>query len=207
MKTTSIIITLFLLLTACASSELDIDAYFKYLAEPSNGLYKTNRVQQFEIRARYLPVDYLIYKDYKRDKNLTTINIDSLKENYQGSLTFLLQIAPNKAEGHEFDVMTQTVSTVTDFKSQSHHMNFEMQEHLSLKIGDQVFKPVLVELENTYELTQHRNFMVTYALDAATLASDYKSIDFVYQDELFGTGIHHFLFEQRAIEKTPTIKL
>ena len=193
-------------LFGCQSSELSLENYFKYLIEPENGLYKSKQINQFEISARYLPAEYLIYRDYKSSK-IKELDIDSLKKIYEGSLTFILKIAPNKSEGHEFDVMTQTVSSKEAFKEQSFQLNFLMQENLKLIIEDREYFPVLVELENTYELTQHRNFMITYALDQKHIDNSFEAMDFIFQDRIFGTGIHHFLFTQESIKKTPSIKL
>lgn len=206
MKRTFLGLIITLCCFGCYPSELSIDDYFKYLVSPDNGLYQRKRVNQFEITARYLPTEYLIYRDYK-SIGLDKVDIDSLKDAYQGSLTFILKIAPNKEEGHEFDIMTQTVASKEAFKEQSFQLNFLMQENLKLKIRDKEYAPVLVELENTYELTQHRNFIITYGLDKDISEEPFESMDFIFQDRIFGTGIHHFLFKQESIKKIPSIKL
>lgn len=191
---------------SCSPSELSTEEYFKYLVDRENGLYQTKRINQFAVTARYLPAEYWVYRDYQAAE-LEKINIDSLKEAYKGNLTFMLQIAPNKAAGHEFDVMTQTVSSEKAYKQQAFQLNFLMQEHLKLKVQGEEYKPVLVELENTYELTPHRNFIVTYGLDKDILEEPFGRLDFIFHDKIFGTGIHHFLFEQTSITQTPSIKL
>lgn len=195
-----------LYLAACSPSELSIEEYFQYLVDAGNGLYKSKKINQFAITARYLPTEYWIYRDYQ-SAGLEEVDVDSLKKAYQGNITFMLQIAPNKAEGHEFDVMTQTVSSENAYKQQAFHLNFLMQENLKLEVMGKEYKPVLVELENTYELTPHRNFIVTYGLDKDILKQPFDTLDFIFHDKIFGTGIHHFLFEQNSITQTPSIKL
>lgn len=198
------ILLILIIFSGCTTKEMEIGEYYQYLVNPKNGLLKSKVVEPFKISVRFLPSSYFIYKEYKNVKK-SSEELDSIKQSYNGNYTFLLRIAPDVDGGHVFDVMTQTVPSVTQYKNRVRELNFEMQQQLILKIGEKTYTPVLVELENTYELTKHRNFLIAYALPDI-VNTDYEQIDFVYQDQIFGTGIHHFLFDQQLIENTPTIK-
>lgn len=201
-----IVCTLFLVgfLCSCQKEKLKLKDYLKYINVPSNGLVKTKEVAGFALSAKYIPIDYLVYRELEENANPSNYLIDSLRKDYKYSLNFILKIGP--ASDQSFDVMTGTVRTVEEFKEQAYVANFELQEYLALKINDElVLKPALVRMENLYGLADHRNINIVFSLAAADFEK-IKTFDLIYDDDLFQTGKHHFVFDKKAIDKTPSLK-
>lgn len=198
-----LILLIFLLLEACTPSSLELNDYLAYISNPKNGLVQSRKINALAFKVKYLPIDYLVYQ-IVGDKPYTLESIDKERSNYKGSFNLLMQISPNEEEV-SFDVMTETVASIQEFKQHSFTMNFELKDYMELHIGEQKLKPILVELENTYGLTKHRNVNIVFALDGLEIDS-YSTIDFVFRDEVFKTGIHHFVFDRNNIDHIPALK-
>lgn len=199
-----LITSIILGLSACSPSSLELADYLAYINNSDNGLVQTKKINALAFKVKYLPIDYLVYRSLGEDTIHSQKIIEREHSNYEGSLNFILQIGPNEEEV-SFDVMTETVASIQEFKKHSFTMNFELKDYIELRLGEQKIEPILVELENTYGLTQHRNVNIVFAIDNPIMDS-YSTIDFVFSDEIFKTGIHHFVFDRNNIDHIPTLK-
>ena len=154
---------------------------------------------------KYIPTDFYVYKAQKEYPNRS---IDSLKKDYENNVNFILKIAPSEDADQKFDVMTETVSSLREFKEQALVVNFELQKFIQLKIGQQTIAPVLVETENVYGLTQHRLVNIVFAKeDFQEEWLNEDKIDLVFNDEIYGTGKHHFLFYKKDLKTIPNLNI
>lgn len=194
-----------LIITSCNNDIYTIEKYYAYMNNPENGVVKYRAVESLEFSLKYLPVDYLIYKS---KKTKVGDNLDSLKNENKDKFHFLLKIAPSKKVKQEFDVMTETVSTELEYKQQALLLNFNLQEYLTLKVGEVELKPVLVETENVYGLTKHRLINLVFARENLTIDFfNEPEIDIVFQDAIYNTGFHHFIFNTTDLKNIPSLKI
>lgn len=195
-----------LLISSCNQSIDDINAYMKYLSDEDNGLVKEKSVGGIQMKVKYLPKDYLAYNDLKTNKNITSTLIDSVKETYANSITFMMIMGPDKHES--FDITRVGVNDYQEFAQRLEEMNFNMKQYVQLKVGDKTFAPELAQMESTYGLEQSRKIVFVFnAIDEEgnkILTGD--DAQFVYTDELFNTGINKFKFNVDAIEALPVLK-
>lgn len=188
----------------CHQSINNLKEYYQYLNTPSNGLIKLKSIGSMAFSMKYLPSDLYVYKTMMDSPNLS---IDSLKKEYDSSLNFILKIAPSEESDAQFDVMTETVSSLAEFQEQTLTVNFELQKFIYLKLGDQKIKPVLVEAENVYGLTKHRLINIVFAKDEfEELWNREDKIDLVFNDEIYNTGKHHFLFDKSDFLSIPQLE-
>lgn len=190
------------LVMSCDSTIHNIKDYYQYINNEANGLIKQKKIGSIAFVMKYIPTDFFVYKASAEESK------DSLKEAYEGSLNFILKVAPSEEAETKFDVMTETVSSLDEFKQQAFTVNFELQKFIRLKIGDREISPVLVETENVYGLTQHRLVNIVFAkemFEEAWATTD--KIDIVFNDEIYNTGKHHFLFYKNDLESVPKLDL
>jgi hypothetical protein len=201
-----IIVFLFLVFFffSCEKSIYTIEEYYDYINDPKNGLVKMKEIGTIEFSMKYLPSNFYVYKTIKDTPKLS---IDSLEKEYSSSLNFILKIAPSKESKVKFDVMTETVNSLEEFQKQSLAVNFELQNFIYLKIGKNKIKPVLVETENVYGLAKHRLINIIFAKDEFEESwQNEDKIDLVFNDEIYNTGKHHFLFQKKDINKIPQLE-
>lgn len=121
-------------------------------------------------------------------------------EDEAGSLHFLLTIRfrEGKANG---DVLYAGLQDKKDFEERVHELNFGMDKYWTLNLGDESLRPVLTHFENTYSITEYRQLHLVFAPpDRHTDFYAAPNWDIAFEDEVFNTGTHHFVFTQEEWE-------
>ncbi len=178
-----------------------ISQYANWLNDPSHGALVEREVNDLKLTVKYLPPEYLAAKD---SRGLSQSGKDSLLKSYSQSKTFLLTISPNGKAEKQGDLMFRNINNYQQYKERSFAMNFEIGEYVNLDAGDNTYAPVLSTLENTYGLEEGRSIYLVFndhhqgeEFDKA------KELDVVFNDELFNTGLHHFVFSRKNLNDIP----
>lgn len=183
------------------SSEIDL---LDWVNDCDNGLLISKRVYGLKMELKYLPPAYLAYKDAAVDKS----DFDSLFNIYNNSYSFLMTIGPDEEKGADFDIMFADVNNYEEYDERVQNLNFNIKEYVCLQTEKKKYLPVLSNLENTYGLDKARTIYLVFTKDNENddLFCSGK-IDIVFNDELFSTGIHHFVFNKNNIDNIPKLKL
>ena len=80
-------------------------------------------------------------------------------------------------------------------------VTFRLKDKVKLETGDMSISPSLMRWEENYGLSQSRNVLFTFPAE-----NDTGNMRFLYADDVFYTGVSHFLFRQKDIQKTPELK-
>ena len=195
---------LFATLQSC-NNALNFEDYVQYIKEPANGLTKNKTVGGIAIRVMHLPVNYQTYNELKIKKGSVLKNeIDSIKNTYASSFTFLMTIGP---DGNEtVDITKLGVSSWEEFNQRIMDMSFNMGSMVKLKIGKKELVPEIAQMERTYGLRKSSDLLFVFNSSDLILNEDEK-IDFVFSDELFFTGITKFRFDRDDILNTPPLRI
>jgi hypothetical protein len=199
------LVAIIILLWGCTKSIHSEKEFYNWLNNPDNGLLKEKEIDGIKYTVKYLPVEYLVYQELSKMQNYSKETKDSLIGLYINTRTFLLTIGTTEKSGSG-DIMYEGISEMEEFKERVELLNFDMKEYITLKteVGDLL--PRLSTLENTYGLKNSRNVYVVFASDGEFDLMKAQKIDFTFNDEIFNTGINHFLFEREAIDNIPTLK-
>lgn len=182
----------------------DPAAYLRYLADQENGLVRQKAVGGFNIRMKYLPPDYMAYRELSGGLDRQGQSIDSLAGRYQTSATFLLTITPEDTGAPE--IARLGVSNYEEFSRRILDLNFHLREQLWLENEGRKVPAVLTEFERNYGLDRSGNIIIVFNSPPPEreAVSDWVV---VWNDELFHTGLHRFLFKQADIRKMPRLQL
>lgn len=193
-------------LQGCSSNSInEYKDYLSWLNDKDNGLVFDKEINGIQIKVKHLPSNFLAYQDLINEKNVSKSKADSLIQSYDKSLTFLLTLGID-GEKRKGDIMYQGVQDYEDYKRKLYHLNFDIENRISLKMEGKEYKPVLSNLENVYGLTDSRKIMLVFVPHEKKEETFYASnqIQFTYDDDLFNTGINHFTFNRKDINNTPT---
>lgn len=178
----------------------DVTELTKYINNTDNGLFKEKTIGVVNYKLKYLPTEYLVHKQL--NTNSKSSLIDSLNKEYKNSITFLLSIGPS--DDQSFDITKYGVSNYQEFAALIEKMCFRANELIYIQDqSGKEHKPAIVQMENINALEKHRNLMVVFHNDSY-FADDFS---FVFNDELFSTGINKFLFRSKDINDVPKIIL
>jgi hypothetical protein len=191
----------FILGAACTNQMDNLEEYLAYLADETNGIVHSKSVAGVQMKVKYMPIEYLVYKDFtnqdkKGDKK-------KLFKEYKNTLSFMLTLGPDKNEN--FDITRVGVSSYEEFTERMEVMNFQMGGMISLEYGDKTIHPKLSLMENTYGLAQERAILVSFEVSDNLENAFMKNNDckFIYKDGLFNTGISKFAFDKTSIRELP----
>ncbi len=193
-------------LFSCNKKEVStVGAYSKWINDPANGLTLTRKIHGLKISVKYLPADYLEYKEMQ--DNSGENQLDSLKKEYENSLTFLMTIGPDEEKGNKNDIMFDGIKNYKEYSERLLSLNFEIEKNVLLKTDNVALKPVLSALENTYGLSKSRNIVFAFAptQNEKQEIENSNTIDFIYSDELFELGLMHFNFNTSDFKNLPLI--
>ena len=195
------------LLFSCERKEVSsVAEYSKWINNPANGLIATRKINGLQISVKYLPAEYLEYKDIQEDED-SKKQVDDIKKEYKNSITFLMTIGPDEEKGNKNDIMFDRIKNYKEYSERLLSLNFAISDNIQLKAGDVILKPVLSALENTYGLSKNRNIVFAFAPSETEkqLIESCSELDFTYADELFQLGYMHFTFKENNFKKLPTI--
>jgi hypothetical protein len=182
---------------SCTDSLDSSQEVLEYVNKSNNGLKKQRKIDDLIFTVKYLPPEYLILKENE------ALEADRKEqEEYLNGITFSLTIS---SEGDFGKVLYRGITDEEQLKSRISFLNFQFGSLLELNNNNVSITPTLSLLENTYNLTDNLNFLIVFEKDK--LGEISNQLDLKYIDWIFDTGIHHFLFEQKDIDKIPKINL
>lgn len=195
----AILILISAALFSCENKKIkDKASFYKYLDDPENGLCISKQVNQVQLKAKYLPAEYLAYKDFENHNQ--SVDLDSIIESYSHQVTIMLSIGPSQEEGK--DIMIKGIYGYKDFKERLYSLNFEIEAHIKLKTFEETYRPVLSSFERLYGLKTGRDILFVFTPEVKTeeaLFTD-ETLVFEYDDKDFGTGLTHFKFKRKDID-------
>lgn len=193
------IILLLFVTVSCNTHIKDEPNYLKWMNNPKNGLFVKKLSGDKELVLKYLQPEYLSYNNLKDNKNFKSF--DSLVAIYKQSPAFLLTIK-NIGEAEDQDIMYEGVGDYAQYSSKVLTASFDMAGNIKLRTNSgQTYSPVSVKMEDTYSLLKQRNFYILFSTTGNELFENCTTWDIEYDDELFNSGIHHFIFDVKNINK------
>ena len=191
--------------TGCGEERLQTTTdLLEFLDDPENGLVKERHTKEIRWGLKYLPSEYLTL-NYLRSLDQYDQKIkDSVVDSYANTICFLLTVAPEQT-GSE-DVIYKGIRSSEEFQSRAISLNFAVKDLVTLNYGGLQAPAVVSTMENTYGLSNKRDIMIIFAKDHhAWQKAD--TFDCVFDDRIFNTGIHHFMFTSRDVKRLPVFEI
>lgn len=207
------ILTGFCLISWTGSSVSNLDEFNRWLNKENNGCIINHHIAGIDISVKYQPPLYIVQKDRAKISNVTNrsvISLDSLLSQQRNMLTFLMTIGPDKTlpdKGKSSSIMSQGVNGYNEYVERVMSTNFMMDQHLALFVDGKKFVPALCLLENLYELSEQRSFVVVFVADANRSISSGKEYIFEYDDPYFGAGKLQFQFSSDNLLHANNLKI
>lgn len=202
-------VVIFFLMFACKTSndKLEIGQYETWLLDADNGLYKSKTTNNVNITARFLPANYLAYKEFRSSVDA---NYDSILKAYQCGLTFEIELQADKTDKMYGNLLYYGVPDADALTQRTRYLNFNVSEFITLTYGDQVYEPVLSNFEGYNSIGNKINFIVVFELPQFNCGSfkedSQNELMLTYKDPYWDLGVNHFSFEKKYILTVPKLK-
>lgn len=192
------------LFTACRQTSLNSEKeYFRWISE---NLQVSKSVNDLELSARFLPPEYLAYKDLK-GTSYTASQKDSLIRLYSNGVSILLSINPIVSDGAEApDLMYYGINSKEEYDQRLNDLNFNLSSYIQLKTEKNTYSPVLHVFENTYGISSGRSIYLVFSPKVTNddLTTS-PTVELVFNDLIFTTGVTYFSFKREVINRIPSI--
>ena len=198
----------FIVLVSCTSHEkLSYQELIKWVNDSKNGLCSSHERKEISFRAVYMPSPLLASKEMRSQNAKGKKIYDSLVTQYDTEYTFVVTLAPVSDKPNS-DIMYKDIDNKEEYKKRFLEMNFDLKNMFSLKIGDQIVQPEVYSFENTYGLSKGRSIYLVFNKKQFGPSSEKPSeLDLIFNDEVFNTGINHFVFPLDKINNIPELDL
>lgn len=200
-----LILLMAITLLSCTKTFKSLEEYTGYLADETNGLLVTKTSGGLAFKMKYLPPEVLTLRELKKENSQ---DVEKIMASYQDNFTFVLSIEPTPDAKQIEDIMYLGVASMEDYQERVHKMNFEFHHYLSIKIDDDLIYPVLTQMENSYSLEKGRRIILVFSNDQINqVVEQNQDLKIEYNDHVFLTGIHKFLFKSEDIKRVPKLNL
>jgi hypothetical protein len=197
-----------LILLWCQSCHSDFDSekeLYKWMADEKNGLVKSKDMGRVIFKIKYLPPEYVAFNEIKNKKNYSKATVDSLVNEFSKTKNFLMTFEfKDKSTGD--NVLMNGTENYNEYKERIEKLNFGLDEYLSMNTDKGEFIPLLWTLENTYTLGDKRSLYIVFGDNKSeSVLLNAPELDLVFNDEIFYTGISHFVFKKDQLDAVPKI--
>lgn len=176
------------------------------VCEPGSGyIIKRSFGEEVQFKVKYLPPELMALNDISKFQ-LQKTAYDSLLASYQPFVSFVMTIELDP-ESVSPDVMMLDVNSKQDYIERFMDMNFAMEGLLVLKVDNVEYAPVYAHLENIYGLKKSRDVLITFPNEARESFKGAANMDLVFYDEIFETGIYHFLYKKTELKGLPKVNI
>lgn len=192
-----LIFVLVVLFVACGQRPEEI----VQMVNKKDSAYKRSKsIAQIDIQfdCKYKPAEYNALMEFT-SADINRRELDNLiKENRQ-TLRFDFQISSLSG----IDRIKDTLAP-DDYLKRIEYLSAQMQEVFRLIHDGDSLSPVFYHFERTYNVTQFNTFLLAFDLPIEEMKTD---VSLVFQDPLFASGQHVFLFDKSIINKKIRVKL
>lgn len=178
-----------LLFSSCHTEIQNLSEYNAWLNNKENGCICVRSIAGIKTIFKYLPPEYSVLKEME-SRNPKDKHRDSLLADYSNTICFLLTIGPDKDIKDDVrgqSIMHSNIENYSDYATRMFETNFAMDQYIKLYADGVEYKPVYTLVENLYELSDTRNFLIVFAANETKLfnANEYR---IVYDDHFFNIG-------------------
>ncbi|HEX8547984.1 MAG TPA: hypothetical protein VF691_13570 [Cytophagaceae bacterium] len=174
----------------------------KELHEYVSSLSKKSETDLYTVTVKYLPAEYLTYKELK-GKSYSTNEKDSLQRVYNTSRAFIINI---RLKDDRLDPLKENSAGYTEYKNKLEALAFDMESFVTVEADSIEFLPVLSMLHPTQNLGGGKSVYLLFAdneKQSGLLKADHLNL--IFKDEIFSTGSHKFNFSKKDLNDIPNI--
>ena len=178
--------------------QLPSNNFIAWVREPTNGLRKEHRVNEFTFSMFQKPSQYLALID-SRGEILSDSILKQREMEYSEMEYYDLIISVDSLQG---EILKYNLSSKNDYEARIKYCAFEMQKDISMVNDGDTLPCSIFHFERAYDVTPRCTFLL--AFDAKGIKKD-KPRTIVYEDNLFKNGIIKFHYTVNDISVLPKL--
>lgn len=192
---------------SCKPKTLSPERYLAWVGQ-NEELIKSRKVNGITFQVKYLPADYLAYKEVMMG-NGNLGEFDSLKAVYNCGLYFQIVIEADKNDPVYGNLMSYQLSSSQELTERIRYLSFKSDEFIKLRCNGVLYTPVLTHFEGFSQLSNKILFQVSFILQnySCDLKTElFDGVSVVIDDPYWMTGISQFYFDSVSLLETPRLR-
>ena len=173
----------------------------RYVNKVENGLNQKKRIGNVEVAVKHKPLSYVISNDLRRN-DITKKEYDAKNSQLSGLQYYNLELDIKDTPG--VDITNVNVTDREALQERLYYLSFHMKHDIKLVQGQDTLAPVLYHFERSYDVSNHRTFVLAFEENAMNNAVDKT---FVLDSPILGTGPVKLTFKEEDLKSVPQIKL
>ncbi len=190
-----------------------LEQYNAWLNDDAHKCLLKKSIGGVRISVKYQPPLYIAIKDAAHNSvpaEAKNKMLNDLLAQQDKVMTFMMTLGPDKdlpEQRRAAPLMSEGVNGYAQFSERVMSANFFMDQYINLYIDGVPHKAALCILENLYELSDERTFMVVFAPGDKEDITAGKQVVFEYNDPYFNMGKVQFDFSAADLQKARQIKV
>ena len=199
-KTIVLLLTGLLFLQSCQNEVKPVDLV-KFVRSTDNGLHKQKAIGSLLVDVQYRPVDYVIANEFRKNDIDPTAYQDR-KEELDGLQYYNLKIG--FTGNTKMDITKYNIRNDAEQQERLYYLSFHMKHDIRMIQGQDTLAPVLYHFERSFDLSNHRTFVVAFEEPDQEHNND-KTL--LLDTPILATGPLKIKFKKDHIKKIPNLKI
>ncbi len=189
-----------LFLQGCQKEVRPVD-YVKFVRSADNGLHKQKAIGPLLLDVQYRPVDYVIANEFRKNDIDPTAYQDR-KAALDGLQYYNLKIG--FTGNTQMDITKYNIQNEAQQQERLYYLSFHMKHDIRMIQGQDTLAPVLYHFERSFDLSNHRTFVVAFEEPDQEHNND-KTL--LLDTPILATGPLKIKFKKDHIQKIPNLKI
>ena len=199
-KICTYIVVVMLLLQGCQKDAESTDLV-EFVRNIDNGLHKQKAIGPLLIDAQYRPVDYVIANEFRKN-DIDPTAYQNRKAELDGLQYYNLKIG--FTGNTQMDITKYNIQNEAELQERLYYLSFHMKHDIRMIQGQDTLAPVLYHFERSFDLSNHRTFVVAFEEPDQDHTND-KTL--LLDTPILATGPLKIKFKKDHIQKIPNLKI
>ncbi|MGE3823811.1 MAG: hypothetical protein AB7G44_06270 [Bacteroidia bacterium] len=175
--------------------------YVKWVEDENNGLKRTKEIGDYIFELQYQPLEYMALREVKDINNVTSAEMDSVKNQLSGLDYYKLKI---KSVNDASNPLSTGLGSNDKYYYRLEYFANEVKNDLSLVNGNDTILCALHHFEYNHNIVPYHTILIGFENNAE---QKIESRTFIYNDKILGTGAVKFIFDKNDLENIPGLSL
>jgi hypothetical protein len=188
--------------SSCSNHSLTVSEYLKWV-ETGKKIETTKKVEDYEFKAKYLPREFLAYRDLRNEKPDAQKMRQSIG-NYTSSYCMVLKIA---TANHDKDVLGNDAQGKEGYYGRLQYFISGIQNDLTLCDGIDTLHCTICNFERTYNVSPYLTFYLVFDTKKPQKEHFEHDLTLAYDDRTLGVGKVNLSLDRSDLNSLPKIQM
>jgi hypothetical protein len=169
---------------------------------------KTKTVRNVHMMARYLPGEWLAYREFIGQPTGDTTSYDSIFSGYRCGMVFQVSLDADKNDKRYGSLFYYNLTSNNEVMARTRALSFNIESFISVEYKGETYYPVLSNFDGFDQVRNSVSFEVSFIIPdyrCGSTVPDFQDIKLSFFDPVWDLGTNHFNFEGASLSSVPAL--